>query len=103
MHQSIKSPQKPQLNQQTFIMTSTIIMFKIMIMSTIVMFKIVMFKIMIMTTMIMFKILPKIRLEDRFPVYPAEFIGAGNYEEELVLFSFTNPYVLLLFPEIFRL
>ena len=51
----------------------------------------------------MFKILPKIRLEDRFPVYPAEFIGAGNYEEELVLFSFTNPYVLLLFPEIFRL
>ena len=84
-------------------MTSTIIMFKIMIMSTIVMFKIVMFKIMIMTKMKMFKILPKIRLEDRFPVYPAEFIGAGNYEEELVLFSFTNPYVLLLFPEIFRL
>ena len=49
-------------------------------------------QIMIMTKMKMFKILPKIRLEDRFPVYPAEFIGAGNYEEELVLFSFTNPY-----------
>ena len=50
MHQSIKSPQKPQLNQQTIIMISTIIMFKIMIMSTIVMFKIVMFKIIIMIT-----------------------------------------------------
>ena len=47
-------------------------------MSTFVMFRIVMFKIMIMTKMKMFKILPKIRLEDRFPVYPAEFIGAGN-------------------------
>ena len=57
------------------------------------MFRIVMFKIMIMTKMKMFKILPKIRLEDRFPVYPAEFIGAGNYEEELVLFSFTNPCI----------
>ena len=93
MHQSIKSPQKPQLNQQTITMISTIIMFKIMIMKTIVMFKIVMFKIIMMTTMIMFKILPKIRLEDRLPVYPAEFIGAGNYEEELVLLSFTNPCI----------
>ena len=82
-------------------MISTIIMFKIMIMSTFVMFKIVIFKIIIMI-MIMFKILPKIRLEDRFPVHPAEFIGAGNYEEELVLLSFTN-LCILLFPEIFRL
>ena len=70
-------------------------------MSTFVMFRIVMFKIMIMTKMKMFKILPKIRLEDRFPVYPAEFIGAGNYEEELVLL--TNLRYILLFPEIFRL
>ena len=90
MHQSIKSPQKPQLNQQTITMISTIIMFKIMIMKTIVMFKIVMFKIIMMTTMIMFKILPKIRLEDRFPVHPAEFTGAGNYEAEVVFLSFMN-------------
>ena len=76
-------------------------------MSKIIMFKIIIFKIIIMTIIIMFKIimfkiLPKIRLEDRLPVYPAEFIGAGNYEEELVLLSFTN-LCILLFPEIFRL
>ena len=85
MHQTIESPQKPQLSQQTIIIMSTIIMFKIIIMTTIIMFKIK-----IMSTIIMFKILPKIRLEDRLPVHPTEFTGAGNYEAEVVFLSFMN-------------